>query len=64
MYGAIENLSKKKLIQSLPSDDPRRKTYIISDLGKKVLHADYNRMCQMITITEKVVEEGFFDEKI
>lgn len=53
MYGAIENLLKKKLIISLQSDDPRRKIYIISDLGKKVLYADYKRMLNMIAVTEK-----------
>ena len=35
MYGAIENLLKKKLILYLPGDDLRRKVYIISDFGKK-----------------------------
>lgn len=53
MYGAIENLLKKKLIVSLRSDDPRRKIYVISDFGKRVLCADYKRMLHMIAITEK-----------
>lgn len=63
MYGAIENLLKKKLITSLPSDDPRRKIYVISDLGKKILHADYKRMLHMIAITEKTAMEVLEDEK-
>lgn len=64
MYGAIENLLKKKLIVSIPSDDPRRKVYVISDLGKRVLYADYKRMLNMIAITEKTVWEVFSDEEI
>lgn len=64
MYGAIENLLKKKLIVSLHSEDPRRKTYVISDLGKKVLYADYKRMLNMIAVTEQTVKEVFGDEEI
>lgn len=63
MYGAIENLLKKKLITSLLSDDPRRKIYVISDLGKKVLYADYKRMLNMIAITEKTAAEVLKNEK-
>lgn len=57
MYGAIENLLKKKLIISLHSNDPRRKVYVISDLGKSVLYADYERMLRMIAVTEKTALE-------
>ena len=64
MYGAIENLLKKKLIVSLDSDDPRRKVYVISDLGKKVLYADFRRMLNMIAVTEQTVKEVFGDEEI
>lgn len=64
MYGAIENLLKKKLITSLPSDDPRRKIYVISDLGKKVLYADYKRMYNMIAVTKKTALEVLENEEI
>lgn len=64
MYGAIENLLKKKLITSLHSDDPRRKIYVISDLGKRVLYADYKRMQNMIAITEKMAMEVLKNEEI
>lgn len=64
MYGAIENLLKKKLITSLHSDDPRRKIYVISDLGRRVLYADYKRMQNMIAITEKMAMEVLKNEEI
>lgn len=64
MYGAIENLLKKKLITSLDSDDPRRKIYVISDLGKKVLFADFKRMLHLIAVTEQVAQEVLADEEI
>lgn len=63
MYGAIENLLKKKLITSLSSDDPRRKIYVISDLGKEVLYADYKRMLSMIAVTERAAREVLENEK-
>lgn len=64
MYGAIENLLKKKLIVSLPSDDPRRKIYAISDLGKKVLFDDYKRMVNMIALTKQLTKEVLENEEI
>ncbi len=64
MYGAIENLLKKKLIVSLPSDDLRRKIYAISDLGKKVLLDDYRRMVNMIALTKQLTKEVLENEEI
>lgn len=64
MYGAIENLLKKKLITSIDSDDPRRKMYVISDLGKKVLLADFKRMLNLIAVTEQVAQEVLANEEI
>lgn len=64
MYGAIENLQKKNLIMSLQSDDPRRKMYTITDLGKAVLYADYQRMKLMLSTTEQIFGEVIPDEKI
>ena len=63
MYGAIENLMKKKLISSLPSDDPRRKIYVISELGRQVLSADYKRMLHMISVTETRMESETTDDE-
>jgi len=64
MYGAIENLLKKKLIVSLHSPDPRRKIYAISDLGKKVLLDDYKRMVNMIALTKQLTKEVLENEEI
>lgn len=64
MYGAIENLQKKHLIMSQPSDDPRRKMYTITKLGKKVLYADYQRMQSMISTAESILGEEIADEEI
>lgn len=52
LYGAIENLLKQKLIQSVKSEDNRRKVYIITEKGKEILLLDLERMHHMIKITE------------
>ncbi|ASV69753.1 PadR family transcriptional regulator [Cytobacillus sp. FSL W7-1323] len=54
MYGAIENLVKQRLIQSVESDDKRRKTYVITEKGIEVLRQDYKRMSHMIHITDNL----------
>lgn len=52
MYGAIDNLLKQKWIQSVPSDDKRRKVYQTTPLGKDVLHLETERLRQMLCIAD------------
>jgi DNA-binding PadR family transcriptional regulator len=52
MYGALENLSKQKLIVAIPSEDPRRKTYQITEYGSEILELDLGRLKQMIHAAE------------
>ena len=55
MYGAIENLLKNKLIESVASSDKRRKTYIITEKGKRVLQLDCERMKHMTRVTASLL---------
>jgi DNA-binding PadR family transcriptional regulator len=52
LYGAIDNLLKLKFIQPVKSDDSRRKVYLITEEGKKVLLLDFERMKSMINVTK------------
>lgn len=52
MYGALENLSKQKLIMAVPSHDPRRKTYQITGYGAEILRLDIQRLRQMTKAAE------------
>lgn len=52
MYGAIENLLKQKWIESVPSNDKRRKVYQITILGKEVLNLETARLRDLIRIAE------------
>lgn len=56
LYGAIENLLKQKLIESVQSDDARRKVYVITEKGKEVLKLDFERMNHMINVTKGLIE--------
>ncbi|MDO3659706.1 PadR family transcriptional regulator [Bacillus sp. C28GYM-DRY-1] len=57
LYGAIENLLKHQLIEPYPSEDRRRKTYIITELGRNVLWKDMERMEQLVDITRQEVNK-------
>lgn len=53
MYGALENLLKQGLIQTLPSNDPRRKVYQITSYGQETLDQDIRRIRQMLAVAER-----------
>jgi len=48
LYGALDNLVKQRLIGRVPSEDPRRKVYQVTDDGADVLAGDTERMAHMI----------------
>lgn len=58
MYGALENLTKQKLIIPVPSDDARRKVYKISNSGKQVLALEVQRLKHLVAIYNYVKKEG------
>lgn len=57
LYGAIENLLKHELIQSVKSEDKRRKTYVITSKGLEVLKLDFERMQHLIRVTERLLNK-------
>ncbi|MHB8063339.1 MAG: PadR family transcriptional regulator [Ruminiclostridium sp.] len=44
LYGAVEKLTKQKLIKSVENDDKRRKVYVLTTEGKDVLKLEIERM--------------------
>lgn len=56
MYGALDNLSRQKLIESVPSDDPRRKTYRTTEEGCETLKLERQRLEQLIQAYQKEEE--------
>lgn len=54
LYGAIDNLLKLKWIQPYGTVDQRRKVYVLTVEGERMLRMDYERMKYMLEITERV----------
>ena len=57
LYGAIENLLKLKFIRPVESDDSRRKVYIITEEGKRILLLDFERMMRIIDTTKNQLNQ-------
>jgi len=64
MYGALDNLTKQKLIFSLPSLDTRRKMYQISPEGREVLALEAARLSHLIEVYQMAEIGGDYHEKI
>lgn len=54
MYGALDNLSKQKLIVAVPSSDPRRKMYQTTPEGIRVLALETERLKHMVAIYNQI----------
>lgn len=50
MYGAIENLTKQKLIEAVETEDKRRKVYQLSETGRAVLRLEVERLQHMLAV--------------
>ena len=53
LYGALEALLRQNFIKPVQTDDSRRKVYVITDEGKRILRLDCQRMSHMIHVTPK-----------
>lgn len=60
LYGAIENLLKHNWIAPVPSDDPRRKVYELTNDGRCILKRERERLRHMLSL----YEGGEEDEEI
>lgn len=59
LYGAINNLSKKKWITPcLYREGQRKKEYIITELGKKQVEAELERMKEVYKIGMEITSIG------
>ncbi|CRH91648.1 lineage-specific thermal regulator protein [Chlamydia trachomatis] len=54
MYGAIENLLKLGWIQSVSSEDKRRKIYQITTSGREILQIETERIRKLSQLAEKL----------
>lgn len=52
LYGAVENLLKYHWIELLPTDEPRRKVYRITDEGIEILKIEQQRLQHILSLHE------------
>ncbi|MCM3783734.1 PadR family transcriptional regulator [Neobacillus mesonae] len=59
LYGVLKNIEKQGLIETTEAEkDPRKKkTYGITDPGKKALDSEYNRYRNMIKLTDTILQD-------
>jgi len=57
MYGALENLSKQKLIEVVPSETGRRKVYQITDAGKSLVDMENDRLIHLTNLYKRLKGE-------
>ncbi|MDN5373002.1 MAG: hypothetical protein PWR19_2048 [Carnobacterium sp.] len=50
LYGALDNLVKQDWIEPYPSEDPRRKIYLITPHGLEILEIEKKRLEEMIRL--------------
>lgn len=50
LYGALENLLKYDWIELVPSEDPRRKVYQITENGQRVLQDEKSRLHHILSL--------------
>lgn len=53
LYGALENLLKYHWIELLPTEDPRRKVYRITDEGLGILKVEQERLQHILSLYER-----------
>lgn len=59
LYGAINNLEKKKWIELVNDDKKnRKKIYIISEIGRSVLELELQRMNQLLKSAVDYINQG------
>jgi len=58
LYGAINTLVEKQWIRAVSEDkDSRKKEFVITDLGKEVLHVELARLEELLVIGKGELED-------
>jgi DNA-binding PadR family transcriptional regulator len=58
LYGALENLSRQKLIKEMPSTDQRRRVYALTDSGADLLKMEVERLRHLLSVSERLIAKG------
>jgi DNA-binding PadR family transcriptional regulator len=61
LYGALENLTRQRLIREVPSEDKRRRVYVLTDSGRNLLKLEIQRLKHLVAISGHLIKEGNHD---
>jgi DNA-binding PadR family transcriptional regulator len=60
LYGALTNLTEKGWIRPLPgAADDRKKEYVITDAGRKMVAGELERLEELLLNGRRVMQEGW-----
>jgi DNA-binding PadR family transcriptional regulator len=60
LYGALTNLTEKGWIRPLPgAADERKKEYVITDAGRKIVAGELERLEELLLNGRRVMQEGW-----
>ena len=60
LYGALTNLTEKGWIRPLPgAADDRKKEYVITDAGRKIVAGELERLDELLLNGRRVMQEGW-----
>ncbi|MDL4842741.1 PadR family transcriptional regulator [Aquibacillus rhizosphaerae] len=65
LYGALSKLEKQQLIEKVNGGE-RRKNYVLTVLGKKVVKREYNRLKRLVVNSNAIIRnlgDGEFEQK-
>ncbi|MEH7444080.1 helix-turn-helix transcriptional regulator [Bacillus sp. JJ1122] len=58
LYGALSKLEKQGVIEKTEElDEERRKSYVLTNLGRQVVKLELQRLTHLVAATEKQVKE-------
>ena len=63
LYGAINTLIKKEWIEPFDDSDVRKKEYIITKEGKKIVETELNRLKEVYQIANNIIGGNDYENK-
>lgn len=55
LYGALNTLTKKELITEVKGNDPGKKEYVITELGRKALNKELGRLKELVKNGDEIL---------
>lgn len=62
LYGALSKLEKQQLIERMAEED-RRKSYMLTRLGRDVMIAEYDRIQRLLKNSQPIINQAKWEEE-